>query len=95
MINADMRTYQYYTYGDQNAYGQPTLSADPQGLVKMAIYTSSQAVQDNIRYKDATYIGITNAAVNDRMVIAYGEARLKVLYVSTEGRYKQVFMKEA
>ena len=95
MVNADMREYQYYTYGDQNAYGQATLSEDTQGVVKMAIYTTNQSVQDNINYTGANFFGLThNAAVNNRWAIQYGSKRLKVLYVTPLGRYKQVFMAE-
>lgn len=95
MVNADMREYQYYTYGDQNAYGQAALSEEAQGVVKMAIYTTSQSVQDNINYTGATYFGLThNAEVNNRWAIQYGSKRLKVLYVTPLGRYKQVFMAE-
>ena len=93
MINADMREYEYYTYGDRDGYGQPALSKDVQGTIKIAIYTSSQAIQDNIAYKNASYVGLThNSKVNDTYVIQYGEKRLKVLYVQQKGRFKQVFM---
>ena len=93
MINADMREYQYYTYGEPNAYGQPSLSKEAKGVVKMAIYTTSQAIQANIKYKGATYLGLTNdSKVNDTYVIKYGKERLKVLYVQAGGRFMQVFM---
>lgn len=95
MINADMRTYNYFTFGSDNGYGQPQLSGTPQGSIKMAINISSQAVADNIKYKDATYIGLTlDAKVNDTYVIEYGAEKLKVLYVNPKGRLKQVFMAE-
>jgi hypothetical protein len=95
MVNAAMREYQYYKYGDQNDYGQAALSGSAQGVVKMAIYTTTQSVQDNINYTGATYLGLThNAAVNNRWVIQYGSKRLKVLHVTPLGRYKQVFMAE-
>lgn len=93
MISADMKDYQYYLYADDNGYGQPTLTAEAQGTVKMAVYTTSQAIQDNIQYKNATYVGLTKQAeITDRFVIEYGEVKLKVLYVNSQGRYKQVFM---
>lgn len=93
MINADMREYEYYTFGDSNGYGQPALSKDVQGTIKMAIYETAQAIQDNIRYKNASYIGLThNSKVNDTYVIKYENKRLKVLHVQKLGRYKQVFM---
>jgi hypothetical protein len=93
MINADMREYEYYTYGDRDGYGHPALSQDVQGTIKMAIYTTAQAIQDNIAYKSATYVGLThNSKVNDTYVIKFENKRLKVLYVQTLGRYKQVFM---
>lgn len=92
MINADMRTYNYFTYGEPDEYGQPVLSKEPVGAIKIAIYTTTQSIQGNINYKDATYIGLTHdAQVNDTYVIEYEGERLKVLYV-TPGRLKQVFM---
>lgn len=94
MINADMRIYDYFTLGANNAYGQPAMSAEPVGTIKMAINISSQSVQDNINYKDCQYVGLTHANVDDTYVIQYGNEKLKVLYVNPKGRYKQVFMRE-
>lgn len=94
MINADMRTYNYYTYGALNEYKQPQLSPDVQGTIKIAINSTSQAIQDDIRYKDCTYMGLThNKTVNDTFVIEYGKEKLKVLYVNPKGKYFQVFLK--
>ena len=93
MINADMRFYDYFTYGEKDSYGQPQLS-EKQGTVKMSINTTSQRIQESIQYKGATYIGLTHAAIDDSYVIQYGEVKLKVLYVTPKGRYKQVFMEE-
>lgn len=94
MINADMRTYNFFTFGDNNGYGSPTLSSEVKGTLKMAINTTSQSVQDNIQYKGATYIGLTHDNVEDTYVIAFGSQKLKVLYVQPKGRFKQVFMTE-
>lgn len=95
MINTDMRTYNYFTFGDMDKYGQPELSAEPEGTIKININISSQATQDNVIYKDCSYIGLThNSAVNDKYVIAFGDKKLKVLYVNHKGRFTQVFMKE-
>lgn len=93
MINTDMRNYDYYTYGTYDDYGQPIISEQPEGKVKMAINIVSQNVQDHILYENSSYIGLTHDAnINSTYVIAYGEDRLKVLYVNPKGRYKQVFM---
>lgn len=92
MINADMQDYSYYLYADDNGYGQPALTDEVQGIVKMAVYTTSQAIQDNIQYKGATYVGLTEADITDKFVIQYGEEKLKVKYVNPQGRYKQAFM---
>lgn len=92
MINADMRNYDFYTYGAPNGYGQPTLSTEVQGTVKIAIFTTSQGVQNNINYAGASYIGLTHDAINDKMVIQYGDKKIKVLYVQPKGRFKQVFL---
>ena len=92
MINADMRVYDYYTYEENNAYGQPQLSKEVKGSVKMAINVSSQSVQDNVLYTGAEFVGLTHAELTDKHVIQYGDSKLKVLYVNTKGRFKQVFM---
>lgn len=87
-----MRTYECAIFTNElDEYGQQ--NPEYKGFIKMAIYTSSQSVQDNIRYKDATYIGLTQAKVDDTFVINYDGELLKVLYVNPQGRYKQVFMK--
>ena len=90
-----MKLYNYYTLGALDAYGQPGLSEEPVGTVKMAINTSNISTTDNINYKDATYIGLTmNKTVADSWVIDLGAEKLKVLYVNPMGRYTQVFLKE-
>ena len=93
MINADFRSYDYQLYGEKNAYGQPSLSEEVQGSIKMAIYTTSQAIQENINYKGAQYLGLTHdRKINNKYVISYGSEKLKVLYTNPQGRYIQVFM---
>ena len=93
MINAVTRSYPYYTFGELNAYGQPALSKEPIGTIKMAVYLSSQATTQNIMYADATYIALTqDAKVNDTYVIDYEGQRLKVLYVNQQGRFNQVYL---
>jgi hypothetical protein len=69
MINIDMKHYNYFTFGDVDEYGQEQLSANVKGQVKMAIYTSTQSIQDNVNYKSAQYIGLTKDNVNDTFVI--------------------------
>ena len=93
MINARFREYNYYTFGSENGYGQPVLSTEPVGTIKLAIYTSNLSTQDNVNYKDCNYIALTHAEVKDTYVIEFGEERLKVLYVNNEGRLKQAFLK--
>ena len=96
MINAKFKKYNYFTIGDVNEYGQPQMpskDAEPVGQITMALYTSSQGTQDNINYKDCNYIGLTHAKVNDTYIIEANGERLKVLYVNTEGRLTQAFLK--
>lgn len=94
MINAGMREYSYYTYSGKDSYGQPKLSETVQGSVKISINLISQSAQNNIKFNDASYIGLTlSDAVKDSFVFQYGAERLKVLYVNPAGRYKQVYMK--
>lgn len=96
MINADMRIYDYLTTGALDSYGQPTIPTitdAPEGTIKIAIYSTSTSIQDNINYKDANYIGLTNAEVKDTFVIKYEGQLLKVLYINPMGRLKQVYLK--
>ena len=93
MIVANMRTYKYYTYGAPNAYGQPQLSKEPKGEIKLSIYTTSESVQANANYTNANYIGLTlDKNIDNTFVIEYGEERLKVLYTGKQGRFIQVFL---
>ena len=93
MINFDMKLYDYFTIGDNDAYGQPQVSTEPVGQVKMAVYSTSTATQDNVLYKSAEYIGLTtDAEITDRYIIQHDNERLKVLYIQKKGRFKQVFM---
>lgn len=95
-----MREYNYFLYSSEpDVYGQYTLIKDNngepvvQGTVKLAINNTSTTIQDNIQYKNATYVGLTlDVGVNDSFVIQYGDEQLKVLYVNPMGRYRQVFM---
>lgn len=93
MIHPNMKFYSYYTLEKPNEYGQRLASNPvPAGTVKMCVFVSSQSVQDNINYKNCQYIGLTQDEIKDTYVIQYGDERLKVLYINTQGRYKQVFM---
>jgi hypothetical protein len=97
LINADFRTYNYFTLGADNGYGQPkmpTLDDEPEGEIKIAIYTTSQNIQNSILYKDANYIGLTHAQVDDTYIINFNGELLKVLYTNDKGRFKQVFLKK-
>lgn len=95
MINADKREYIYFTYSEENSYGQRILSTEPQGTVKMAINTTTQQITDSIKYKEASYIGLTHdATIDDNCVIEYEGQKLKVLYIHPRGRLRQVYMAE-
>ena len=94
MINSEMRYYNFYLMNAADEYGQEQYTDEIMGSVKMAIYESSLAVINDVRYKDATYIGLTPAALDDTYIIQYGEQKLKVLYAYSKGRLKQVFLKE-
>jgi hypothetical protein len=93
MIN-NFRTYNYFTFGTDNGYGQKELSAFPSGTIKISIFLTNKSIQDNINYTGANYIGLTHANANDNMVIEYKGKKLKVLYVNSEGRINQVFLSE-
>lgn len=92
MIATDMRIYNYFTLGEKNEYGERTISTTPTGTIKMALNIASQSVQDNVLYKNCSYVGITYANVDDTYIIQNGNERLKVLYVNNRGRYTLVYM---
>ena len=92
-----MRHYNFFTLGAKNAYGQATMPAKdaaPEGTIKMAINNTSTTIQDSIKYKDCSYMGLTQAKVDDTYIIEFNGERLKVQYTNSFGRYTQVFMKQ-
>ena len=94
MINREARSYNFFTFGDKDEYGQPILSQEAQGVIKMSVYPITQALADNVNYKTATYIGLTSTNVSSDYVIEYEGVKLKVLYVNPKGRLKQVYLEE-
>lgn len=94
MIRNDFREYRFWVYTTKDAYGQDTIFPEqPLGRTKMAIYITSQDIQDNINYSGAQYIGLTYSDLSDRCVIEYDEnTKLKVLYINPQGRLNQVFL---
>lgn len=92
MINAKKRKYDYYLYGVNNEYGQPQLSAEKSGQISISITELTQNLADNIKYKNATFLGLTFENITDKYVIQYGDIKLKVLYVNKAGKYNQVFL---
>lgn len=93
MINSDFRLYNFYTLGEIDEYGQQKMDDTVKGSVKMAIYPTSQNVQQNILYLNAQYIGFTHdKEINDTYFIDYENYKLKVLYINRSGRLYQVFM---
>lgn len=88
-----MREYSYYLYEEPDAYGQATQSTEIKGTIKLAIYPMSQALSENIKYKDCTYTALTkDAQINDTFVIQYKEEKLKVQYINHFDRYNQVYL---
>ena len=94
MINANTRVYNYFTIGENDAYGQATTSQEPEGSIKMCINLISTSQQDNINYKGSSYTGLTREPITDKYIIQYGEQKLKVLYVNKLGRFNVVFLGE-
>lgn len=95
MINTKYCVYNFFTLGPSNEYGQQTISQQPTGQVKAAIFTRSQSAQDNILYQDAQYLALTHDTnVDDTYIIEYGKERLKVLYVAetAQNRPRQIFL---
>lgn len=93
MINSRMQDMEYFLLGVDNGYGQITMSPEPQGTINISISTITKAVSDDIRYSDASYLGLTHDKnINDTYIIKYGDELLKVQYVIPDGRYTQVFL---
>lgn len=96
MINSNFREYQYFKL-QETQLGQQVLPKDAQpiGAVKLAVYLTSQSIQDNINYKNAQYMALTHSSLLDSSnIIQYGDKKLKVLYINPYGRMKQVFLSE-
>lgn len=92
MINTSMRDYNYSIFEELDEYGQPQ-PVEAKDTIKMSIALTSQTINENALYSDAQYTGLTlKKDINSKYIIHYGEERLKVLYVNTQGRYTQVFM---
>lgn len=99
MINASMREYDYFLISaETNGYGQHTLikneNGDPvvQGTIKMAISIASQAINENITYQGANYVGITHDKnMTDHYVISYKGKLLKVQYI-TDSRFRIAYL---
>lgn len=96
MINTDIKKYNFFMYSAPDAYGQTKLSDEVKGSISMAIYNISTNIQNNVKYKEAEYIGLTKEkGIKDTFVIDYGEIKLKVLYtIPSKRKYTQVFLKE-
>lgn len=92
MINTNMRLYNFLTFGEKNSYGQEQLTKG-KGLIRMSINLVNQAINENMPYSKAQFIGLTfDKNIDSSYVIQSGDERLKVLYVNPYGRYNQVFM---
>ena len=91
MINTRMKEYSYCLLAGNDEYGQPKVT-EAQGTIKMSLALTSQSIQNNINYSNANFIGLTLSDIDDKYIINYEDKRLKVLYVFTGGRYKQVFL---
>lgn len=94
MININTRSYDFYLYEDADAYGQAKLSTEIKGKIKLSIDTLTTNLKESIKYKNASFLGLTFENITDKYVIQYGDIKLKVLYVNPRGRHKQVFMCE-
>lgn len=99
MVNANMREYNYFLISaETNSYGQHTLikneNGEPeiQGTIKIAISIASQSVNENITYKGANYVGITqDKNMTDHYVINYNGRLLKVQYI-TDSRFRIAYL---
>lgn len=92
MIATQMRNYKYFTFGANDAYGQPQM-VEAEDTVKVAINLASQSVQENPLYGGAQYTGLSlNKAIDATYVIEYGDVKLKVLYSNPLGKYNQIFL---
>jgi hypothetical protein len=93
MINTTMKNYNYFLYGQEDEYGQLTLSEEATGSIKMSINILSQSTQDNILYKGCSYLGLTmDKSIDDTYIIICNNEKLKVKYINPVGRYKQIYM---
>lgn len=93
MITTQMRKYTYKKITEIiDDYGQPTIE-EVEGTIKIAINFINETISENSLYSDAQYIGLTlNKNIDSTYIINYEGESLKVLYINSTGKYKQVFM---
>ena len=106
-IQTRMKSYEIQTYGineygeSQLGYAPVVTPIGPliprnaktttTNYIKMAIYLSNQATNQNINYTEADYIGITqDTSLLDNMAINYDGKWLKVKTITPVGRYSIV-----
>lgn len=90
-----MHTYNYFTLGNDDDYGQPQTALIPAGEVKLSISLSSQSKTDNVLYATAAYIGLTTEdKLTVSSIVDYNGNKLKVVYINPFGRYKQVYLEQ-
>lgn len=92
MIRHDLKEFPF-EYMVRDDYGQ-MVSSGIEGNIEITIYSYSQKNTNDIRYSNATYIGLTKADVADNIIIHYYDKKLKVLFVDNFGRWNQVYLNE-
>lgn len=83
----------YTDYRD--AYGQPHRQEEGRRDVDMVIKIAYQTNVQDVRYVDATHIGLTfDRAITDANTIISSSGTYEVLYIIPSRRLTQVFLKK-
>lgn len=98
MIQANLKPYKVYRRNEGvDAYGQPSDSFTLLKTVEVSVFLQTQTVNNtDVRYKDATHIGLTNdktLSIGDKIIGMEG-TEYRILLVNNAGRMAQLTLKE-
>lgn len=97
MIQANLKPYKAYRRDEGvDAYGQPSTAFTFLKTIEASVFLQTQTViSADIRYKDATHIGLTNdktLSIGDKIISMEG-TEYRILLVNNAGRMAQLTLK--
>lgn len=92
-IRSSMKSYPLYELGSLDSYGQLG-SPNLVGEVELDLQVYSHSQLGSPLYENCEFIGLTLARdLSDKNLIEVEGKKLKVLFVNSQGRYTQIFLR--